>query len=255
MSKYQVKKISVTEMPPFFSPKLREAVSTVSYMPERDCNKNPNGVQYLRENITNSKRSCFRLLPVVDTAEGVRVNVISSKKQQPNSLRRDTHAPRLSLSSGNAQGDGFGRHFRFDPRWENGIYSNTHQHSKDEDLFFKRTTLLPPVPNPACSINTKESHFTASKSCTLVSEDRCRLNAVSSVPAPARSISKNRRMKSRMCHLSTLKLTTRGQSYADPVLGASASFIRRLLEMSTLQEKTVRQEKIIQLKKNGRHEP
>lgn len=45
------------------------------------------------------------------------------------------------------------------------------------------------------------------------------------------------------------------QSYGDPVLGASPSFIQRLLELSTLQEKTVRQEKIKELKKNRRHEP
>ncbi|MCI4391497.1 hypothetical protein PGIGA_G00135200 [Pangasianodon gigas] len=261
MSEYQAKRISVTEMRPLFSPKLREAVSRVSQIPERDCNKNPNGAQYLRKNITNSKLSCFTLLPVEDTAEGVKFNVISSKKQQPNSLRRDIHAPVLSLSSENTQCHGFGRHFLFDPRWENGIFSNTHQHSKDEDLFFKHATLLPPVPNPACSVNRKESPFTVTKSCTVVSVDGCRLNAVSSgpvsitaAPISARSISKNTRIKSRMCNLSTLKLTTTDQSYADPVLGASASFIQRLLEMSTMQEKTVRQEKIKELKKNRRHE-
>ncbi|MCJ8745745.1 hypothetical protein PDJAM_G00133940 [Pangasius djambal] len=169
----------------------------------------------------------------------------------------DIHAPMLSLSSENTQCHGFGRHFLFDPGWENGIYSNTHQHSKDEDLFFKHATLLPPVSNPTCSVNRKESPFTVTKSCTLVSEDGCRLNAVSITTAPisACSISKNRRIKSRVCNPSTLKFTTTDQSYADPVLGASASFIQRLLEMSTMQEKTVRQEKIKELKKNRRHEP
>ncbi|KAK2814953.1 hypothetical protein Q7C36_023219 [Tachysurus vachellii] len=105
---------------------------------------------------------------VEETAEGIRFNVIWSKTQQPNSLRSDVHVAMLSLSSENTQrDDGFRRHFLFNPRWGNKIYYNTHQHSKD--LFFKHTSsLLPPVANPTRSVNSKESPFSVTKSCTLI---------------------------------------------------------------------------------------
>ncbi|XP_060717122.1 uncharacterized protein si:ch211-171b20.3 [Tachysurus vachellii] len=129
------------------------------------------------------------------------------------------------------------------------------------NLFFKHTSsLLPPVANPTRSVNSKESPFSVTKSCTLISEDRYRLNAASSVPVSIttatnnkNSSSKNRRIKSRVCNLPNITLPTTDQSYADPLLGASSSFVQRLLEMSSLQEKTVRQEKIKELK-NRRHE-
>ncbi|XP_053344273.1 uncharacterized protein si:ch211-171b20.3 [Clarias gariepinus] len=112
-----------------------------------------------------------------------------------------------------------------------------------------------------CNVNRKESPFTVTKYPTLVLEDRCRLGNVLSVPVSvttasisAHGNSKNRTLKNRMSNPSPVKLSITDQSFADPLLGASASFIQRLLEMSTLQEKTVQQEKLKEFKKNRRQE-
>ncbi|XP_077364521.1 putative uncharacterized protein C8orf89 homolog isoform X3 [Festucalex cinctus] len=46
------------------------------------------------------------------------------------------------------------------------------------------------------------------------------------------------------CNLLTLKGDLKSQSYPDPVMGASRSFLHRISELSCLEGETVRQEKL-----------
>ncbi|XP_016301526.1 uncharacterized protein LOC107657797 [Sinocyclocheilus anshuiensis] len=161
-----------------------------------------------------------------------------------------------------------GRHFLFDKRWKNGTcitigieddvlinHNPTNPLSQEFHVyrshnltrFAHRKELCPRDPRPLiCG-----SDYLASFPSVLL-------------PATTPSVSgqlclsqnyKNRlRMKNRARYLFSDGANNKTQSYPDPHLGASASFVQRLTEISSLEAETVRQERMKRLKKINRQD-
>ncbi|XP_051970415.1 uncharacterized protein si:ch211-171b20.3 [Xyrauchen texanus] len=102
-------------------------------------------------------------------------------------------------------------------------YRNEFSQSNPKPLIFGSDylTSFPSVLLPSTTPSANESHF-----LSLNYKNRARLFTVGAIKKP--------------------------QSYPDPLLSASASFIQRLTEISSLEADTVRQEKIKRLKKINR---
>ncbi|KAL7835581.1 hypothetical protein SRHO_G00279280 [Serrasalmus rhombeus] len=241
-------------MRPLASPELLTTPAAVPSISNQEPNKSQTCVQYLRNN--NMR---------------LRLNVISSEKSQLDRPRTGYHSE-LRGSSENTDGDMCGRHFLFDPRWRNGVYRKNNL--TDEALM---KPILPPVSrdygvHQSHNLNRfshrKRLAYRHSKPCTFGSFEEYDLPTAPSVLLTVttppirgrRSITftespKNRsRINNRVRNLLTVRFNNTTQSYPDPVLGAPPSFIQRISEISSLQEETVRQEKLKNLKKTKRQE-
>ncbi|XP_036413817.1 uncharacterized protein si:ch211-171b20.3 [Colossoma macropomum] len=243
-------------MRPLASPELLTAPAAVSSISNQEPNKGQTCVQYLRNN--NPR---------------LRLNVISSEKSQPDRPRTGDHSE-LRGSSENTVGDVCGRHFLFDPRWRNGVYC---RNNLTDDALMK--PILPLVfrdygVHRSHNLNRfshrKQLSYRMTKPCTFGSFEEYDLPTAPSVLLTVttppirgrRSItftesSKNRsriRVTNRVHNLLTVRFNNTTQSYPDPVLGAPPSFVQRISEISSLQEETVRQEKLKNLKKYKRQE-
>ncbi|XP_072513324.1 uncharacterized protein [Salminus brasiliensis] len=216
----------------------------------QEPNKSQTGVQYPRQNIPR-----------------LRLNVFPSTKTQLCSPRNKEHEELRSLSSDNTKGDKYGQHFLFDTRWRNGIYNRNE--------FRDGTAILPPVSqdyhvhrshNLRRFCHQKQLSYRITTPCMFGLSDEYELTSVPSVllTVATPTISGRSRFSEHFNYRSKVnkrvhKLFSAGfnnttQSYPDPVLGAPASFVQRISEISSLQAETVRQEKIKNLKKNKRQE-
>ncbi|XP_007260164.3 uncharacterized protein si:ch211-171b20.3 [Astyanax mexicanus] len=207
-------------------------------------------VQYLRRNTARST-----------------LNHIPPKQSQPYSPRNREHEE-LILRSENTTVDLCGRHFLFDTRWTNGIFNRNN--FRDETVF------LPPVSrnyhihqshNLHRFSDRKQLSYGITKPCTFGLFEEYELTSVPSVlvtlttpPISERNrfsecFNNNRSKKiKKVRNLFSVEFNNKSQSFPDPVLGAPASFVQRLSEISALQAETVCQEKIKNLKKNKRQE-
>ncbi|KAK9953446.1 hypothetical protein ABG768_017438 [Culter alburnus] len=224
------------------------------------------------------------------TAAETRMNVFSPRQKYPCSPRysRDlephssiTDGPLLPLlakgrsaitkcttQNNVSDSDISGRHFLFDNRWRNGTYITNDirdgvlinhnptsplsqefhvYHSHNLTRFANRKELSPRDPRP----NICGSEYLTSFPSVLL-------------PATSPSVSgrlclsqnyKNRpRVTNRARNLVPVGANNKSQSYPDPHLGASASFVQRLTEISCLEAETVRQEKTKRLRKINRQD-
>ncbi|XP_016134069.1 uncharacterized protein [Sinocyclocheilus grahami] len=223
------------------------------------------------------------------TAAQSRLNVFSARQKYscnsrdltPHSVSSITEGPLLPLLAKNrsavtnrtsqnhvSDSDISDRHFLFDKRWRNGTYITNgieddvlRNHNPTNPLFQEfhvyrshnltrfahRKELCPHDPRP---LICGSDYLTSFPSVLL--------------PAITPSISgrlclsqnyKNRlRMKNRVHNLFSYGANNKTQSYPDPHLGASASFVQRLTEISSLEAETVRQERMKRLKKINRQD-
>ncbi|XP_073343964.1 uncharacterized protein [Pagrus major] len=138
---------------------------------------------------------------------------------------------------------------------------------------FERTrTVIPPLPRDyhvhrpgnlhPLSLSKQLSHSHAGRPFTLGYPERYELNTSPAVLVPSALVLNGRNTLSvENCKLSrpkvnypTYKLLTvkdnqKSQSFPDPMLGASRSFIHRISELSSLEGETVRQEKLKKMRK------
>ncbi|KAK1807015.1 hypothetical protein P4O66_004856 [Electrophorus voltai] len=251
-------------------------------VPAEVLDSNQSCVPYLRENLADNI-STFRLVPVGKAPEEFRINAPSGKKTRPSSRRSVT---RLVPESTNT--DTCGHNFLFDKRWRNGMFSKNN--FKDGEPV-KPTSILPPVSldfqNHQSHIlnkllNQKQLFYGITKPCSFGSYEEYGLVSVPSVklsvttpPISGRNNVtggfKNRpRVNKRGCNHFTAGFNTSSkhiiisyalirivfvnQSYPDPVPGAPALFLQRLLEISSLEGETVHEEKSKNPKKSHRQE-
>lgn len=218
------------------------------------------------EQETDESQQCVRY-PRKNTPR-FRLNVFPSKKSQPNSPRNRERCEEVRLSTDNTNINTCGRHFLFDTRWTNGIYNRNN--------FRDETVILPPVSreyhihqshNLHRFSNRKPLSYGITKPYTFGVFEEYEITSVPSVlvtlttpPISGRNhfsecFNNNRSKKNkRVRNLFSVGFNNKIQSFPDPVLGAPASFIQRISEISSLQAETVRQEKIKNLKKNKRQE-
>ncbi|XP_026093255.1 uncharacterized protein LOC113065935 isoform X1 [Carassius auratus] len=198
-----------------------------------------------------------------------------SRDLKPHSVSFSTKGPLLPFLAKNRSNvtsqnnvydcDVSGRHFLFDKRWRNGTYITNGieddvliSHNPTNPLsqefrvyrshnltrFAHRKELCPRDPRPLiCG-----SDYLASFPSVLLPA------TTPSVSGPL-CLSQNRlRMKNRARNLFSDGANNKTQSYPDPHLGASASFVQRLTEISSLEAETVRQERMKRLKKFNRQD-
>ncbi|XP_077100163.1 putative uncharacterized protein C8orf89 homolog isoform X1 [Siphateles boraxobius] len=243
----------------------------------------PTESRLIIKDITDARPRCssnYTSSPTVSgcyTSAESRMNVFSAREKYPcsPSYSRDLQ-PHSSITDGSLlpllakdRGSNIsGRHLLFDKRWRNGtcvtndirdrvlinhnptspLFQEFHvYHSNNLTKFAHRKELSPRDPRPhICG----SDYFTSFPSVLL--------------PATTPSVSgrlylsqnyKNRpRVTNRVRNLFPVGANNTSQSYPDPHLGASASFVQRLNEISCLEAETVRQEKMKRLRKINRHE-
>ncbi|XP_030254889.1 putative uncharacterized protein C8orf89 homolog isoform X1 [Sparus aurata] len=158
-------------------------------------------------------------------------------------------------SQNNLEKDMCGRHFVFDKK-----------------CFERTRTVIPPLPRDyhlhrpgnlhPLSLSKQLSHSHAGRPFTLGYPERYELNTSPAILVPSALVLNGRNTLSvENCKLSrpkvnypTYKLLTvkdnqQSQSYPDPMLGASRSYIHRISELSSLESETVRQEKLKKMRK------
>ncbi|XP_016390560.1 uncharacterized protein LOC107725701 isoform X1 [Sinocyclocheilus rhinocerous] len=197
------------------------------------------------------------------------------KPHSVSSITKGTLLPFLAKNSSNVtsqnnvyDSDISGRHFLFDKQWRNGTYITI---GIEDDVLINH--------NPTNPLS-QEFHVYRSHNLTRFAHRKelcprdprpliCGSDYLASfpsvlLPATTPSVSgrlclsqnyKNRlRMKNRARYLFSDGANNKTQSYPDPHLGASASFVQRLTEISSLEAETVRQERMKRLKKINRQD-
>eukprot|EP00064_Thunnus_orientalis_P002148 superscaffoldBa00000149_g2155 len=165
---------------------------------------------------------------------------------------------RLEAENNGSEKDICGRHFLFDEKC--GRLESTR-------------TVIPPLPRDFhvhrpgnlhhFSLSKEFSHSHAGRPFTLGYPERYKLNTSPAILFPSTLVLNGRNTFSvESCKLSrpkvnyptynllTAKDNQKSQSYPDPMVGASRSFIHRISELSSLEGETVRQEKLKKLRKS-----
>ncbi|XP_029955934.1 putative uncharacterized protein C8orf89 homolog [Salarias fasciatus] len=168
-----------------------------------------------------------------------------------------TKDDKLESENSDPQADMSGRHFLFD---------------KTSARLERTRTVIPPLPrlyhtHRAAALHplglSKElSHSHAGRPFTLGYPERYELNTRPAILFPSALVLNGRSSFSvESCKLSrpkvnyptfnllTVKDNQKSQSYPDPMVGASRSFIHRISELSSLEGETVRQEKLKKMRK------
>ncbi|XP_066540048.1 uncharacterized protein si:ch211-171b20.3 isoform X2 [Hoplias malabaricus] len=161
-----------------------------------------------------------------------------------------------------------GRHFQFDTRWRNGTYCENN---------FTDSVLKPVLPPVFRGYSVHQSHnlnrfsqrtqlpYNVTKTYAFEPcEGRDLLSVLFTVTSPPISVQRSGTatehfrtrpmINPRVQNLTAAAFNNKSRSYPDPVPGAPSRFTQRILEISSLQEETVRQEKIKTLKKSKRQE-
>ncbi|KAG1953901.1 uncharacterized protein si:ch211-171b20.3 isoform X2 [Pimephales promelas] len=204
-----------------------------------------------------------------------RMNVFSAMEKCPccPSYSRDreahisiTDGSRLPLLAKDRESNISGRHLLFDKRWRKGTYAANDMrdrvlinhnptsplsqefhvyHSHNLNKFAHRKELSPRDPRP----HVYGSDYLTSFPSVLLP---------ATTPSTRLCLSqnyKNRpRVTNRVPNLFPVGANNKSQSYPDPHLGASASFVQRLTEISCLEAETVRHEKMKRLRKVTRQD-
>ncbi|XP_022600083.1 putative uncharacterized protein C8orf89 homolog [Seriola dumerili] len=150
-----------------------------------------------------------------------------------------------------------GRHFLFDKKTARLERTRTVIPPLPRDYHVHRPGNLHPF-----SLSKELSHSHAGRPFTLGYPERYELNTNPAIFFPSTLVLNGRNTFSvENCKLSrpkvnyptynllTVKDNQKGQSYPDPVVGASRSFIHRISELSSLEAETVRQEKLKKMRK------
>lgn len=140
-------------------------------------------------------------------------------------------------------------------------------------MMLERTkTVIPPLPRnyhvhrpgnlPPLSLSKELSHSHAGRPFTLGFPESYKLNTSPAVLVPSALVLGGRntfsvencklgraKVKYPPSNIMTVKDNQKSQSYPDPVVGASRSFIHRISELSSLEGETVRQEKLKKMRK------
>lgn len=168
-----------------------------------------------------------------------------------------TKDDKLESENNDPERDISGRHFLFD----------------EQCVKLERTrTVIPPLPRDyhvhrsgnlhPFSLSKELSHSHAGRPFTLGYPERYELNTSPAILFPSTLVLNGRNTFSvKNCNLSrpkvnyptfnllTVKDNQKSQSYPDPLVGASRSFIHRISELSSLEGDTVRQEKLKKMQK------
>lgn len=159
-----------------------------------------------------------------------------------------------------------GRHFLFDKRWRNGTYMkhgieedvlNNHNpgalsqefhvyHSHNLTKFAHRKELFPRDTRPRICDSSRSDYLESFPSILLP----VTTPSISGRVCLSQNFKNRTRMKNSLFPIDANKT----QSYLDPHLGATASFVQRLSEISSLEVETVRQEKMKRLRKINRQD-
>ncbi|XP_026148318.1 putative uncharacterized protein C8orf89 homolog [Mastacembelus armatus] len=153
-----------------------------------------------------------------------------------------------------------GRHFVFDTKF---ILGGRLERAK---------TVIPPLPRDfhghrpgnlhPFRLSKELSHSHAGRPLTLGYPEKYQLNTNPDVVFPSTLVLNGRNTFSvengklnrpkvdyPMCNLLNVKVNQKSQSYPDPMVRASPSFIQRISELSSLEGETVRQEKLKKIRK------
>ncbi|KAI2649084.1 hypothetical protein H4Q32_020289 [Labeo rohita] len=194
------------------------------------------------------------------TAAESRLNVFSGRQKYPcsPSVQNRSAVTKHTLQNNVPDSDISGRHFLFDKRWRNGTYITN---GVEDDVLMNQ--------NPTNPLS-QEFHVYRSHNLTRFAHRKelcprnprpliCGSDYLTSFPSvllPATTPS----VSGRLCLLQNYKNSLwagncfSAPSYPDPHLGASASFVQRLTEISSLEAETVRQERMKRLKKINRQD-
>ncbi|XP_056594864.1 uncharacterized protein si:ch211-171b20.3 isoform X2 [Triplophysa dalaica] len=196
------------------------------------------------------------------------------------SLAKDSSAMTNFTSDKNVfDNDTSGRHF--DKRWRKGVYITSAfgassnriiSTSQQDDILIKQNSSMP-LPYPEFHVyrshnltrfaHRKEFSLGSPKPLVfgadyLTSFPSVLLPAITPYVSERLRLSqnyKNRSMvKDKARNLFNIEAKNKLQSYPDPLLGATSSFVQRLTEISSLEAETIRQEKIRKLKKISRQD-
>ncbi|TDG97188.1 hypothetical protein EPR50_G00223940 [Perca flavescens] len=164
---------------------------------------------------------------------------------------------RLGTEINGPEKDLSGRHFLFDKQCARLERTRTVIPPMARDYHVHRPGNQHPL-----SLSKKLSHSHAGRPFDLGYPERYELNTTPSILFPSTLVLKGRNtFSAENCQLSrpkvnyptynplTVKDNQKSQSYPDPVVGASRSFIHRISELSTLEGETVRQEKLKKMRK------
>ncbi|XP_059380091.1 uncharacterized protein si:ch211-171b20.3 isoform X1 [Carassius carassius] len=206
-------------------------------------------------------------------------SVVDSRDLKPHSVSSITEGPLLplvaknrsvvtNLSSRNHVSDISDRHFLFDKRWRNGTYTTNGieddvlmNHNPTNPLFQEfhvyrshnltrfahRKELCPRDPKP---LFCGSDYLTSFPSVLLPATTP----SISGRLCLSQNYKNGLRMKNKAHNLFSDGADNKSQSYPDPHLGASGSFVQRLTEISSLEAETVRQERMKRLKKINRQD-
>ncbi|XP_018529506.1 uncharacterized protein si:ch211-171b20.3 [Lates calcarifer] len=164
---------------------------------------------------------------------------------------------KLELENKASEKDISGRHFLFDKRCASLERTRTVIPPLPRDYHVHRPGNLHPF-----SLSKELSHSHAGRPFTLGYPERYELNTSPAILFPSALVLNGRNTFSvENCKLSrpkvnyptynllTVKDNQKSQSYPDPVVGASRSFIHRISELSSLEAETVRQERLKKMRK------
>ncbi|XP_042365960.1 uncharacterized protein si:ch211-171b20.3 [Plectropomus leopardus] len=163
----------------------------------------------------------------------------------------------LGTENNDPERDICGRHFLFDKKCARLERTRTVIPPLTRDYNIHRTGNLHPF-----SLSKELSHSHAGRPLNLSYPERYEVNTTPAILFPSTLVLNGRNTFSvESCKLSrpkvnyptynllTVKDNQKSQSYPDPVVGASRSFIHRISELSSLEGDTVRQEKLKKMKK------
>ncbi|XP_033494477.1 putative uncharacterized protein C8orf89 homolog [Epinephelus lanceolatus] len=164
---------------------------------------------------------------------------------------------RLETENSDPERDICGRHFLFDKQCARLERTRTVIPPLPRDYHVHRPGNLHPF-----SLSKELSHSHARRPFNLSYPERYEVNTSPAILFPSSLVLNGRNTFSvESCKLSrpkvnyptsnllTVKDNQKNQSYPDPVVGASRSFIHRISELSSLEGETVRQEKLKKMKK------
>lgn len=153
------------------------------------------------------------------------------------------------LGSDNSEKAVCGRQFLFDEKWKNDRMCPKYDFR--EEGFLRTSGYVPPVQRNY-HVHRSYEGYDLTSGPTVLLPSAISLNGRQ--PLSLDGYRHRPRMGNRTCSLFTIGACQKTQTYPDPVSGASASFVHRLSEISSLEGETVRQEKIRKLKKSKKQE-
>ncbi|KAM3593309.1 uncharacterized protein V6R79_010111 [Siganus canaliculatus] len=218
----------------------------VGYPAHRNFSMEPVGGQAaFRENVNMKK---FPVIPPFSRSKDWKALVSVIAAGSPNIANDDTQ----DSENNDPEKDTSGRHFLFDEKCVRLEKARTVIPPLVRDYRVARPGNLRPF-----SLSTQLSHGHAGRPFTLSYPERYELNTSSPILFPSALVLNGRhtfslkncklsrpKVNYPTCNLPAVIASQKSQTYPDPMVGASRSFLHRISELSSQQGETVRQEKL-----------